>query len=61
MLIVEYDLERGSVWVPHPLSLAKLQILCAELGWPAPQKLAEHPPRYQRGMISSALIAWVES
>ncbi|AZI42567.1 class I SAM-dependent methyltransferase [Deinococcus psychrotolerans] len=61
VLIVEYDLERGSVWVPRPLSFAKLQTLCAELGWPAPKKLAEQPSRYQWAMIYSALIAWVES
>ncbi|WP_420594611.1 class I SAM-dependent methyltransferase [Deinococcus sp.] len=48
LLIVEYNLTRGSVWVPHPLPFAKLERLAAELNWPAPRKLAEQPSRYQR-------------
>lgn len=57
IVVVEYDLEHASLFVPHPLPLVKLQKLCAELGWPAPQKLAEQPSRYQRSGMYSALIA----
>lgn len=56
ILVVEYDLARASLWVPHPLPFVRLQQLCAELDWPAPQRLAGQPSRYQRGMIYSALL-----
>ena len=56
LLILEYDLTRGSVWVPYPLSFARLQQLAAGLGWPEPQKLAEQPSRYHAQPIYSALL-----
>ena len=56
LLIVEYDMQRASIWVPHPLPFSKLEQLAAELGWPAPQKLAEQPSRYHAQPIYSALI-----
>ena len=56
LLIVEYDMTRGSIWVPHPLPFARLKRLAADLGWPAPRKLAEQPSRYHAAAIYSALI-----
>jgi len=56
LVVLEYDLERASLWVPYPLSFARLQRLCTELGWPAPRRLAEQPSRYQRSGMYSALI-----
>jgi hypothetical protein len=55
-LVVEYDLERGNRWVPHPVSRVRLQALFAEAGYPSFRVLATRPSIYQRASIYAAAI-----
>lgn len=55
-LLVEYDLNTSNPWVPYPVPYAALPRLFGPLGYTKMEKLAEHPSRYQRAPIYSALI-----
>jgi SAM-dependent methyltransferase len=55
-LIVEYEINISSRWVPYPASYLTLKQLFEKLGWPLIEKLGEHPSVFQRGNIYSAVI-----
>jgi ubiquinone/menaquinone biosynthesis C-methylase UbiE len=54
-LIVEYDLQRSSPWVPYPLPFAFLEKLFADGLERSVYKLGEMPSRYNRSMIYGAV------
>jgi ubiquinone/menaquinone biosynthesis C-methylase UbiE len=56
-LLVEYDLNTANPWVPYPVPYAALPRLFGPLGYTLMVKLGEHPSRYQRAPIYSALIS----
>jgi ubiquinone/menaquinone biosynthesis C-methylase UbiE len=56
-LLVEYDLDKANPWVPFPVPYKALTRLFAPLGYTNMEKLAEHPSRYQRAPIYSALVS----
>lgn len=53
LLIVEYDLDRASPWVPYPLPFDRLAPLVVRAGFPAPARVATAPTRYGRGMYAA--------
>lgn len=55
LLIVEYDINRGSVYVPYPVSYSRLGELAAVAGFDAPIRLAAMRSRYW-SRIYSALV-----
>ncbi|MPZ19988.1 MAG: methyltransferase domain-containing protein [Luteitalea sp.] len=54
LLVVEYDITRGSMWVPHPLPFRTLVRLAPAAGFQPPVLLATTPSRF-RSQIYSAL------
>jgi len=53
LVLVEYDADRGNLWVPHPLSFASWQRVSAASGFIGTRLLGRRPSRYL-GAIYSA-------
>jgi ubiquinone/menaquinone biosynthesis C-methylase UbiE len=54
LILVEYDSDRGNVWVPHPLSFQSWKVMAVRLGFGEPILLATYPSRFL-GSIYAAL------
>jgi SAM-dependent methyltransferase len=54
LLLVEYDTDRGNLWVPYPLSYPRWEALAREAGFAEVRLLATRPSRFL-GRIYSAL------
>jgi SAM-dependent methyltransferase len=55
-ILVEYDVDRGNMWVPHPLSYRSWEKLAAECGFACTQLLAIRPSRFLQGIY--AAVSW---
>lgn len=53
LLVVEYAVDVGNVWVPYPFSFETFQVLAKEAGYRAPRRLATHPSGFLRGFYSA--------
>jgi SAM-dependent methyltransferase len=53
LLLVEYAVDAGNMWVPYPCSFEKFQALALEAGYRAPRQLATHPSSFLRGFYSA--------
>jgi SAM-dependent methyltransferase len=53
LLVVEYDVDVGNVWVPYPFSFEKFRLLATEAGYSMPRLLATHPSSFLRGFYSA--------
>jgi trans-aconitate methyltransferase len=56
IIIVEYDMERPSPWVPYPLSFSSLENIISSFGWTIPEKIGQVPSQLNRSDIYSAVI-----
>lgn len=56
LLIVEYDRETSTPWVPHPLSFNALEKLAFATGFNAVKKLDEEPSVFNRVNMYSAQV-----
>ena len=57
LLLVEYNLDRGNPWVPHPLSYPAWVRLAAEAGFQGTRQLAVRPSRFMREIYSAESLA----
>jgi ubiquinone/menaquinone biosynthesis C-methylase UbiE len=48
LLIVEYNVDRGNPWVPHPLSFETFRELAPRAGFSEPRLLAKRPSSFLR-------------
>jgi ubiquinone/menaquinone biosynthesis C-methylase UbiE len=55
-LLVEYNVDKGNMWVPHPLSWRTFQTLAPRVGFVEPHLLATHPSRFLEGFYSARAI-----
>jgi hypothetical protein len=46
LLVVEYNTDKGNMWVPHPLSFSAWEKLAARSGFARTELLATHPSRF---------------
>ena len=53
LLLVEYDVDHGNVWVPHPLSFETFRDLAPRAGFTTPQRLATVPSSFLRRFYSA--------
>ena len=53
LLLVEYNVDRGNPWVPHPLSFETFSKLAPRAGFSEPSLLAKHPSRFLREFYSA--------
>jgi len=52
-LLVEYNIDAGNLWVPHPLSFGTWQALAQQAGFTEPRLLATHPSSFLRELFSA--------
>lgn len=53
LLLVEYNVDRGNFWVPHPLSFETFRVLAPRAGFGEARLLATHPSRFLRELYSA--------
>ena len=53
LLLVEYNVDRGNPWVPHPLSFETFRDLAPRAGYSEPRLLAKHPSSFLREFYSA--------
>jgi SAM-dependent methyltransferase len=56
LILVEYDVDRGNLWVPHPLSYPTWENLARQCGFAHTQLLATKPSRFLREIY--AAVNW---
>ena len=53
LLLIEYNVDWGNPWVPHPLSFEAFQSLASQAGYSEPELLAKIPSRFLREFYSA--------
>jgi ubiquinone/menaquinone biosynthesis C-methylase UbiE len=53
LIVVEYNVDSGNPWVPHPFSFDSFRSLARQAGFSEPRLLATHPSRFLRGFYSA--------
>ena len=53
LLLVEYNVDAGNLWVPYPLSFKTYQALAVQAAFSAPRLLGTHPSSFLRGFYSA--------
>lgn len=53
LLLVEYNVDSGNLWVPHPFSFETWRRLAPEAGFSQPRLLATHPSGFLRGFYAA--------
>jgi ubiquinone/menaquinone biosynthesis C-methylase UbiE len=56
LLIVEYEMDRGTPWVPYPLNFDSLKTLSIDIGFSVVTKLATAPSQFHTGGMYSASV-----
>ena len=54
LILIEYDVDRGNLWVPHPLSYQSWEKLAGECGFAHTQLLATRPSRFLHAIYAAA-------
>jgi ubiquinone/menaquinone biosynthesis C-methylase UbiE len=54
LLLVEYNVDSGNMWVPYPLSFETYRDLAPRAGFTEPTLLGTAPSRFLKGFYSSA-------
>jgi ubiquinone/menaquinone biosynthesis C-methylase UbiE len=54
LLLVEYNVDSGNMWVPYPFSFETYRSLAPRAGFSEPRLLATHPSRFLREFYSAA-------
>ena len=53
LLLVEYNVDSGNMWVPYPLSFETYRTLAPRAGFTEPQLLAKYPSRFLKEFYSA--------
>ena len=53
LLLVEYNVDSGNLWVPHPLSFETFRALAPRVGFSEPRLLAKRPSSFLREFYSA--------
>ena len=53
LLLVEYNVDTGNPWVPHPLSFESFRTLAPRAGFNEPRLLAKHPSSFLHEFYSA--------
>ena len=56
LLIVEYNVDQGTSWVPHPLPFRAWEMLAGRVGFAHTRLLARRPSRFLREIYSA--VSW---
>ncbi len=55
-ILVEYNVDNGNMWVPHPLSFVTFQKLAPRAGFGEPRLLAKAPSNFLREFYAAAAV-----
>jgi ubiquinone/menaquinone biosynthesis C-methylase UbiE len=53
LITVEYNVDSGNMWVPHPLTFETYRALAPRAGFSEPRLLAKAPSRFLKGFYSA--------
>jgi len=53
LLLVEYNVDSGNPWVPHPLSFETFRVLASRVGFIQPRLLGKAPSRFLKEFYSA--------
>ena len=53
LIIVEYNVDSGNMWVPHPLTFETYRTLAPRAGFSKPRLLAKAPSRFLKEFYSA--------
>lgn len=53
LLLIEYNVDSGNLWVPHPLSFETFKTIAPRAGFTEPRLLAKVPSRFLREFYSA--------
>lgn len=53
LLLIEYNVDSGNIWVPHPLSFETYQVIAQRAGLSEPRLLAKIPSRFLKEFYSA--------
>jgi ubiquinone/menaquinone biosynthesis C-methylase UbiE len=56
LVLVEYNVDSGNAWVPHPLSFGTFRVLAPQAGFSEPHLLATVPSRFLREIYSALAL-----
>jgi ubiquinone/menaquinone biosynthesis C-methylase UbiE len=56
LILVEYNVDQGNMWVPYPLSYPTWEALAGRVGFQDARMLAERPSRFLRGIYSAVSV-----
>jgi ubiquinone/menaquinone biosynthesis C-methylase UbiE len=57
LIMIEYNVDKGNMWVPYPFSFPTFENMCKESGFESPKLLATHPSSFLNGFYSAITIA----
>jgi ubiquinone/menaquinone biosynthesis C-methylase UbiE len=60
LLLVEYNVDSGNMWVPHPLSFETYHHLAPRAGFSEPRLLAKFPSSFLREFYSAAAYKQID-
>lgn len=53
LIVIEYNVDRGNLWVPHPLTFESFQSLASKAGFTEPRLLAKAPSHFLKEFYSA--------
>lgn len=53
LILIEYNVDRGNLWVPHPLTFETFSTLALKAGFTVPRLLAKEPSRFLKEFYSA--------
>jgi ubiquinone/menaquinone biosynthesis C-methylase UbiE len=56
LIVVEYNVDKGNMWVPYPFTFESFGKLAKEAGFTEPQLLTTHPSRFLNEFYSAITI-----
>jgi len=56
LIVIEYNVDKGNLWVPYPFSFESLKRLAVESGFTEPRLLAKNPSSFLREFYSAIVF-----
>ncbi|MBL8051562.1 MAG: class I SAM-dependent methyltransferase [Anaerolineales bacterium] len=56
LIMIEYNVDKGNLWVPYPFSFSTFETMCKESGFDAPKLLATHSSNFLNGFYSAMTL-----
>lgn len=56
LIMIEYNVDKGNLWVPYPFSFSTFESMCKEAGFDSPTLLATHPSSFLNGFYSATTL-----